>query len=219
MTAGALLDKSTLCDPGTTSQSGHKTDGKPCEVCPADTYSNGARTICFNCPRGTISQSKSSTVKQCRPPVTDGDAASGAFRYGSEWVGSYTTKLKDMQGNDLNRQGAGAVKLQVVDVQGAKVTFLGTFEHGEFCDTQSVWHCRTAGISEFYLTGNVIDGVKLDAPFVRGSGGWIGITGERAAILSDCTCLSLALRCSTSSLLSREMSQTAPFGGRTFQAV
>eukprot|EP00049_Salpingoeca_infusionum_P027963 m.35257 g.35257 ORF g.35257 m.35257 type:complete len:2485 (+) comp9868_c0_seq1:133-7587(+) len=154
------------CEPGFASQTGF---GPDCELCPVDTYSTRSRTICALCPRGTISPSGSDSVKDCVVPSDLlQESANGAFRYGSEWVGTYVTTISD---GGVPRNATGGLELQVVSVTGATVTLLGAFQHGEYCKA-GVWDCRTEGISKFYLTGTVVNGVSLKAT----AGGWIGIT-------------------------------------------
>jgi hypothetical protein len=64
-------------------------------------------------------------IGACQRPPDGGELPNGVFRFGSEWHGTYSTILSD------GRVGKGALELQVVGVNGATVTLLGYFYHGE----------------------------------------------------------------------------------------
>lgn len=162
----AFRDDSKRCSAGQVSQTGFL----PCTPCPADTFANTARTLCSPCPAGTIAFAGADDVRACFLLDRNADGANGAFRLGSEWIGHYSTFIEDNENS--TRRTAGGLTLQVVQVDGATVTIIAGFQHGEFCDSSDVWRCRTAGISEFYMSGNVIDRTTLSLA----AGEWIGIT-------------------------------------------
>ena len=163
----AYRDDDTRCAPGSASQTGFP----PCKKCPADYFSNAAGTLCQPCPQGTISFAGAGGVRDCFPVDLSRDGANGAFRLGSEWIGAYNTTVRDSDGS--TRQGGGRMELQVVGVSGAKVTVLASLQHGEYCAPGDVYReCRTAGLSEFYMVGNVVDKSELALQY----GAWTGIT-------------------------------------------
>ncbi len=68
------------------------------------------------------------------------------FNVGDEWLGTFSTVAS---GAALD----GGLELEVTRVVGPDVTFFATFVHGQFCNVNL--GCRTAGVSQFYMTGTL----------------------------------------------------------------
>jgi hypothetical protein len=69
------------------------------------------------------------------------------------WVGSFNVSVRGVNYN-------GGANLKVTAINNLQVQLLGTFNHGSFCNPNA--GCRTPGVSQYYLTGNV-QGAQLVA--------------------------------------------------------
>ena len=157
------------CDTGTVSQTGDRTVNG-CATCRANTYSNRAQTICKKCPSGTASIPGSAGINSCQIPAAQDTRI--PFRFGDEWVGSYTALCTSTTGTRI--PCSGTLNMAVVQVNGNVVRMLSTFYHGGFCDVSRGCRIESPGVSSFYIEGTV-SGNRLTAPFVRVNG-WMGIT-------------------------------------------
>ncbi|EGD75577.1 hypothetical protein PTSG_06646 [Salpingoeca rosetta] len=158
------------CADGTISASGDRVD--ECTTCRAGTYTNLAQTICLHCPDGTTSTPGSTNAKQCTP-VDAGDASSGLFAVGDEWVGHFSASCKTSSGGTT--PCTGRVSFEVVSASGSSVRLYATFTHGQYCNEAAGCREESAGVSEFYYTAHVSSN-HFSATFVPGTGGWGGIT-------------------------------------------